>query len=75
MLDRYTKSAIRGVARAELFKGVLWLAVTVAVAVAAFMAEGFQGRTPIIWGVLALGGYRFFRGVYYYLNPDALLNR
>lgn len=75
MIDRYTKSAIRGAARTELLRGVLWLAVTVAVAVLAYVAEGFQGRTAVIWGVLALGAYRLVRGIYYYLNPDALLNR
>lgn len=38
-------------------------------------AEGGEGSYAVFWGAMAYGAWRFLRGLYFYLRPQALLDR
>ena len=58
-----------------MVKGTLWLLGAAIVTGVTFLAADPGGTYFVFWGAMAYGGYRFLRALYYWLNPDALIER
>lgn len=75
MLDDIRNSAIKNAARAEFVKGLLWLVGALAISGITYAAADPGGSYMLFWGAALYGGYRFLRGLYYFVNPGALAGK
>ena len=75
MLDDYLKVGLQQVAKAEIVKGLLWLIGGAIVTGITYSAVEPGGSYYVFWGAMAYGAFRVLRGLYYYANPKALLDK
>lgn len=67
--------AVRDLAKAEMVKGALWLVGGALLTGITYAAAEPGGTYAIFWGAFAYGGFRFLRALYYWANPEALLQK
>lgn len=67
--------AVRQAVKIEMVKGLLWFVGAAAVTGITYMAADPGGSYVVFWGAMAYGGFRLLRAIYYWLNPEALLNK
>jgi len=64
----YLASQLKRVANKEILKGVLWF-------FAGTILTVISGLEYLFWGAMVYGIYRLARGLYWRLNPQALLKK
>ena len=75
MLTQEMRVAARQAAKAELIKGLAWFLLGAVITGVTYAAADPGGSYVVFWGLMAYGGYRLLRAIYYWLNPNALLRK
>ncbi len=69
------RQAAQAAAKREMLMGVLWLGGGGIVTLITYSAASSGGAYAVFWGAIAYGGFRLLRGIYYWLNPEALIKK
>lgn len=67
--------AAREAAKREMIKGVLWFIGGALLTGITYATADPGGTYVVFWGALAYGAYRLLRAIYYWANPQALINK
>ena len=66
---------VRKAARGEMIKGVLWFLAAGVITFVTYAAADEGGTYFVFWGAMIYGVYRLIRGLYYFSNPAALIEK
>lgn len=72
--DLYINEA-KKLANKEMITGTVWLGGAIAITLGGYLFSPAGGTYYVLWGAMIYGGYRFFRGLGYKLNPESLLQK